>query len=91
MILGQSSDYLISRAITGQRGRNIFRKKQWRTPCRGLVDFKNASGGQDNVTVVGSRPDLSKCADRVGSAGLDPPLAYNDLVNDGGNGVVSWL
>ena len=32
--------------------------------CRTLVDFANASGGQDNVTVVVAKPDLSLSTDR---------------------------
>ena len=59
--------------------------------CRALVDFANASGGQDNVTVVVSRPDLSQSNDRVGSAGSGQPLTDSDLVNDSEHGTVSWL
>lgn len=32
--------------------------------CRTLVDFANASGGKDNVTVVVAKPDLSLSTDR---------------------------
>ena len=32
--------------------------------CRTLVDFANASGGKDNVTVVVAKPDLSLTSDR---------------------------
>jgi len=59
--------------------------------CRALGDFANASGGQDNVTVVVSRPDLSQSNDRVGSAGSGQPLTDSDLVNDSEHGTVSWL
>jgi serine/threonine protein phosphatase PrpC len=33
--------------------------------CQTLIDFAKASGGQDNVTVVVTRPDLSETTDRV--------------------------
>jgi len=39
--------------------------------CRSLVDLANASGGQDNVTVVIARPDLTEIDDRIFSAGID--------------------
>jgi len=65
--------------------------QQLEAACRTLIDYANASGGQDNVTVVVSRPDLSKIGDRVCSAGIDPPLADDFQVNDGEDGAVSWL
>ncbi len=33
--------------------------------CRTLVDFANASGGQDNITVVVAKPELTETMDRV--------------------------
>lgn len=33
--------------------------------CRTLVDFANASGGQDNITVVVAKPELTETMNRV--------------------------
>ncbi|MGI9444565.1 MAG: PP2C family protein-serine/threonine phosphatase [Rubripirellula sp.] len=45
--------------------------------CRTLVDFANASGGQDNVTVVVAKPDLSVTTERSFLPEAEPKLASN--------------
>ena len=43
--------------------------------CRTLIDFANASGGQDNVTVVVAKPDLSLTSHRSFLPEADPKQA----------------
>ena len=45
--------------------------------CRTLVDFANASGGQDNVTVVVAKPDLSVTTGNGFLPEADPKSASN--------------
>ncbi|MGI9469050.1 MAG: PP2C family protein-serine/threonine phosphatase [Rubripirellula sp.] len=45
--------------------------------CRTLVDFANASGGQDNITVVVAKPDLSSSTEHSFFPVADPRLASN--------------
>lgn len=43
--------------------------------CQTLVDFANASGGQDNITVIVSRPDLSENTERIFLPDSGPTVA----------------
>ena len=45
--------------------------------CRTLIDFANASGGQDNVTVVVAKPDLSLTSHHGFLLEAGPKLASN--------------
>ena len=51
--------------------------------CRSLVDFANASGGQDNVTVVVARPDLTETDDRIFSARIGSQSVSENVISDG--------
>jgi serine/threonine protein phosphatase PrpC len=47
------------------------------------VDFANASGGQDNVTVVVARPDLTETDDRIFSARIGSQSVSENVISDG--------